>query len=336
MTETKDKPLEHITPDPTEMLLAEAEVLEKDPKKPHREKTAGEVAFNRGVYTGVGLITNEVSAILIADEFQNRSGKKLFENISQGMVKAFNFKDVVKNGKMITAHQNASSMLMWASLLISGSLLVYPMKKLEDNKGYWVKKANHFFDKMRGNAMAPEDVAERDNEVEKAIACEAKQTWSSLLIGRAIAVATVLGLGKAIGTERSDKIMDFAEKGLMGSIQPVGQKNRWHSYAAVLPLETLACTTSSVALEMFSKLFAKRGVTVRNPELCTAIVHEQLPEYISNGNANMSDKDTKQVTPCEPCAASKADAYKKKPIAKMESHVDALKKASETSYSLAP
>jgi hypothetical protein len=36
---------------------------------------------------------------------------------------------------------------------------------------------------MRGNKMTDEEVAARDQEVERAIACEAKQTWPSLIIG---------------------------------------------------------------------------------------------------------------------------------------------------------
>ena len=336
MIETKEKTLEHITPDPTEMLLAEAEVLEKDPKKPHRERTWGEFAFDRGVYTGIGLAVNEGSAIIIAEEFQNHSGKKLFDKISEMMVKTFNFKDTIKNGKNIPAIKSASNTLLWLSLLISGTALIWPMKKLEDNKAYWVKKANHYFDGIGVNKVSADEVEKRDQEVENALACQAKQTWPSLIIGRCMAVVAAIAMGNhIIGVERSNKIMNASEKLFTGKNQAEGMHSRWSGYMRVLPLETILCTTTSIILEMSSKMFAKRGVTVRNPELCTAIVHEELPEYISNGNANMSDKDTKQATPCEPCAASKIGAYKKKPIAKMGSHVDAVK-ASEANYSLAP
>jgi len=331
MTETKQEITPAITPDPTDLLLAEAEVREKDPKKPHHKPTAGETAFNRTVYTGIGFGVNEVSAILIADEFQHRSGKKLFESISEWMVKTFKYTDTIKNGVTMPANKNAASMLMWASLLISGTLLVYPMKKLEDHKSYWVKKANHFFDWMQGTKMAPEEVEKRDTEVEQAIACEAKQTWPSLLIGRGIAMLTAIGLGKLIGASGSEKMMNASERFFTGSVQAEGMKNRWHSYLGVLPLETLSCATTSIALEISSKLFAKRWVKVRNPELCTAVVHDQLPASATDTKADaQNDDEAKQAAPCAPCALN---AYKKKPIVKMDNHVDAAK-ASETSYSL--
>lgn len=350
--------------DPRELLLAEAEVLQHDPKKPPRKRTAGEVAFDRVVYTGIGFGVNEASAIVIADEFEHRSGKKLFENLSHWVEKTFKYKDVMKDGKLLTGNAQARNMVLWGSLLISGTLLVYPMKKLEDNKSYWVKKANHWFDKLRGNKVADdfvlhvdgkqltadqvshEDiVVARDAEVERALACEPKQTWPSLIIGRGIAVITALGLGAAIGKERSDKMMNWSEKLLTGSVQPNGQKTRVHNWAAVTALETVSCATTSIALEIASKFFAKRGLTVRNPEVCTQIVHEK-DRPATNGGGNGSsdkpaDKDEKALAQptapadCKP-TADKLEKFKKQAIIPSESHADQVSKSADPGYSLAP
>ncbi len=306
MTEIKQetKTLNKVDPDP--LLLAEVEVRDNDPKNPHRKRSAGEVAFDRVVYTGIGFGVNEASAIVIADEFQNRSGKKLFQTISEWMVKNMKFTDTVKNGVHIPANKSAESMLLWASLLISGTALVVPMKKLEDNKEHWVTKANHWFDKRNGTVLTDEQVAARDKEVSDSLACEGKQTWASLAIGRSIAIVTALGLGKLIGPQRSEKMMDWSEKMFTGSVQV--EKNRAHSYAAVAALETASCATTSVALEFASKLFAKRGVTVRNPEKCTALVHEKdnaPPASTSSGTTGgqadaTGTKEKKQPGQIEP------------------------------------
>jgi|GEM_PF-6462314 len=346
--------------DPTEMLLAEVEVRQKDPSKPQRAQTAGEILFNRVVYTGIGLGVNEASALVISDEFQHGVGKKWFEGIASWMEKSLKFKDTTKNGKFVTANANAKNMLLWGSLLISGTLLVYPMKKLEDNKGYWVKKLNHWVDKWRGNKVSDDFikdmdgkqltaeqlthadiVAARDKEVEEALACEAKQTWPSLIIGRGIAVGTALGLGHVIGQEGSGKMMNWSEKLLTGSVQPEGKKSRMHRYAALAALETLSCTTTSIALEIASKLFAKRGLAVRDAESCTEIVHRNGNGNGSNGGTNgtsssAEDKDHKIMTLATPSGEEdKLQKYKKKAILPSESHVDQIK-SGETSFSLAP
>lgn len=324
MLENKPELKIPLKPDPDGLLLAEVEARQKDPKKPHRQETAGEVIFDRTVYTGIGFGVNEISAIVIADEFKHGIGKGWFEDISKWMVKNLKFKDTLKNGVTVTAQKNAASMLLWSSLLISGTMLVLPMKELEDNKGYWVKKANHWFDKLRGKKLTAEQVEMRDEEVEQALACQPKQTWPSLAIGRGIAIVTALGLGKAIGETRSQKMMDWSEKLLTGSVAQ--NKNRWHRYAAITSLETTSCLATSMALESTSKLFAKRGVTVRNPEVCTAIVHDEIPPAGSAAPAD--DTDSRRIDP---------ERFKKQSFvkhAKHESHADAAK-ASDTGFSLA-
>lgn len=360
MSDKKEEGQNKRKADPDKMLLAEVEVRQHDPNKPQRKPTAGEVAFDRIVYTGIGFGVNEASALVISDEFQHGVGRKWFESIAKWMEKAFSFKDTVKNGKLTTANANAKNMLLWGSLLISGTLLVYPMKKLEDNKGYWVKKLNHWFDRMRGNPrlddlvrdmdgkqlsgeqLTKEDiVAARDREVEEALACEAKQTWPSLIMGRGIAVATALGLGAVIGHERSGRMMNWSEKLITGTVQPEGKKGRANRYAALAALETLSCATTSVALEIASKVFAKRGVTVRNPEVCTDLVHRNGNG--SNGNGGNGDNASKNAIECampgEPLtaeAAARLEKFKKQPVVPSESHVDQVSKSGETSLSLSP
>ena len=343
MIDTKQKITPATKADPTEMLLAEVEVRDKDPHQPHRKKTSGELAFDRGVYTGIGFVANEASAIVIADEFEHGIGKKWFESISEAMVKNLKFQDTIEKGITTTAKSKASNLLLWGSLLISGTLLVLPMKLLEDNKGEWVKKANHWFDRRHGKAMTPEEVEARDKEVENALACEGKQTWPSMIFGRAIAVCTALGLGKAIGPHGSEKMKNWSEKLLTGSVQTT--KNRAHRYAAIASLETLSCAATSIMLEISSKLVAKRGVQVRNPELCTSLVHEQLHEQLHADTASgSSDKpattgsdanNITQTTSVTPVSDTDKFAHlKKKPMVKMDTHVDAAK-ATDTSFSLA-
>ena len=98
-----------------------------------------------------------------------------------------------------------------------------------------------------------------------------------------------------MGSERNGKVKDFSEKLLTGSIQKENL-NGWHQRARLVGVETLYCAISSLVLALSSKLLAKRGMTVHDPELCTAIVHEKLPL-----NTTGSDNNAE----CAPCAATK-------------------------------
>lgn len=322
---------------PTDPLLTQAQLREKSPANKKRERTGGEVAFDRIVYTGIGFGVNEASAIVIADEFEHGVGKKWFSSISDWMVKNLKFKETIKNGVTVSAKANASNMLMWGSLLISGTLLVLPMKKLEDNKEYWVQKLNHWLDKGK---LTPEETEARDNEVKKALAEEPKQSWPSLAIGRSIAVVTALGLGKVIGAEGSQKMKNWSEKLLTGSVQE--KKNRAHRYAAIASLETLSCAATSIALEFSSKYFAKRNITVRDPDLHDSFLDE--PNVVTthkhkaaanNESGTNGENAIKHPVALIPAEVDKFAHLKKKPVVKMDSHVDAVK-ASETNFSLAP
>lgn len=133
---------------------------------------------------------------------------------------------------------------------------------------------------------------------------------------------------------------NWSEKLLTGSVQQ--NKNRAHRYAAIASLETLSCAATSIALEFASKFFAKRGVTVRDPDLHNALVDEtNAPvsgSHKSEGTAGASgtknENEVKQPAVIVPQEADKFAHLKKKPFSKGQTHVDAAK-ASETSFSLA-
>jgi hypothetical protein len=270
------------------MALAtdQSETTSKPPAA-QRQQSAGEVAFNRIAYTGIGFGVNEVSSLWITDQFMH--GKNLFEKssgalkragswfskegfdgASKWLAKAFKVTDKLKNGKIITAQARAGNGLLMVTLLSGGTLLLLPMKWLEDHKVYWVKKANHTIDWMRGNKLSAEDVAKRDDEVEQTIACSPRQSWPSMLLGRVIACASSVGTGTfLIGPENNKKIMDMSEKALAGSVQ-TGEKSRWNRYASLIGVETYSCAISSIVLEFASKFLAKKSSRVHDPELCKA------------------------------------------------------------------
>lgn len=255
----------------------------------NRKKTAGERVFNRVVYTGIGFGVNEASSLWITDQFLN--GKNLlekipflkkagawfskegFERASEYFAKTFKLTErVVKEGEKtltILPKERAGNSLLMATLLSGGTLLLWPMKKLEDHKAYWVEKANHMMDKINGSKLSQEQVETRDAEVERFIACSPRQSWPSMLLGRAAAMFASWGTGTFLmGKERNEKLMNWAEKTLTGSLQPESGRNALHRYARLTAVETYSCAVSSGVLELSSKLCAKGMLKRHDPELC--------------------------------------------------------------------
>jgi len=254
-----------------------------------RKKTAGEVVFDRVVYTGIGFGVNEASSLWITDQFVY--GKKnLFENIPglrnfgkwftkdgydkirAGMADHFKIKDGVDHaGNLIPSRAKAGNLLLMITLLSGGTLLILPMKWLEDHKIPLVKKTNHLIDRLRGTKMTGEELAARDDEVEQAIACSPRQSWPSMLLGRVIACTASVSTGTfLVGPENNNKLMKWSEKTLTGSLQPSAQRNAAHRYARLFSVETYSCAISSIVLELVSKLSAKHRPRPHDPELCYA------------------------------------------------------------------
>lgn len=254
---------------------------------PKRKASTGEVVFDRTVYTGIGLVGNEALSLWVADQFMHgeknlfakvpglkKAGelfkKEGYDRASKKFTEVLGFSDKVSvNGHKMLALERGGNSLMMVTLIAGGTMLILPMKWLEDNEGYWVKKANHMVDKIRGSKLSQEEVAARDDEVEQHIACSPRQSWPSMMFGRVIAVGSSIFTGTFImGPERNEKLMNWTEKTFTRSTQPKGQKTTLHRYVGLAGVETYSAGLASIVLEVMSKMFAKHNAVPHDPELC--------------------------------------------------------------------
>lgn len=275
------------------MTSPKAQTTDPDAPAHGRKRSPGEIAFNRVVYTGIGFGVNEASSLWITDQFVH--GKNLLKNVpglkkagawfsqegyeraSENIANLFKLTEkVAADGAKILPKERAGNGLLMVMLLSGGTLLLLPMKWLEDNKIYWVKKANHTIDKLCGHHKTPQEVAARDAEVEKAIACSPRQSWHSMLSGRLVAMASSVAAGTLLmGPQRNQKLMDWSEKLLTGSLQPAAHRTASHRYARLVSVETYSCAISSMVLEMMSKFHARRSFKPHDPVICAR--DEALP-----------------------------------------------------------
>ncbi len=261
-------------------------------KNKDRKQSSGEVAFDRIVYTGIGFGVNEVSSMIIADELQYGIGKKHYNALSEKLSVLYKADKIDYKGRIISKAKQAGNMLEIGALLIGGTLLVLPMKMMTDRKAEISETFNHWIDKFKGRELDGEALKARDQEVADAIACEPKQSWKSLLIGRAAAVINNMFImsNTLFTAPTADRIKDWSEthvvdgtvkldkllgdkpnspiKKMMGDLSAKFEDNRFRRYARIFSIETIYTAISSLVLEVVSKFTAGKKPEVQNPAKC--------------------------------------------------------------------
>jgi hypothetical protein len=216
-------------------------------------------------------------------------------------------------------------MLEIGALLIGGTLLVLPMKMMTDRKTEISEKFNHWIDKLKGRELDDEALAARDKEVAEAIACEPKQSWKSLLIGRAAAVINNMFImsNTLFTAPTADRIKDWSEKHvvdgtvkldqmlgdrpnslikkMMGDLNAKFEDNRFKRYARIFSIETIYTAISSLVLEVVSKFTAGKKPEVQNPEKCNNVAYSKKAASLSEFELEASDK---KAPPAEEVLAS--------------------------------
>lgn len=289
-----------------EILIVDQEALEAK-----RKKSAGEVIFNRTVYTGIGFGLNEAISLYITDQFEHGKGTSIvnklginpknFARAAENTKGLFKEKRIIVQGveKIYTPIMRGQKFVMGSSLLIGGTLLVLPMRWLEDSKEFWVEKFNHLYDKFRREKLTPEEVRARDEEVAKAVACSPKQSWPTLLLGRAIAVSTTIGWNAAASAEVTPVIEDKGNTFLHWLTRnKFADKDRYptvNRYFSLTGVETVCCTISSVVMEVASKFLASKHKQVHNPEKCEALDGIVVPVN-GNGGSTSAPRESANKT----------------------------------------
>lgn len=261
----------------------------------NHKMSAGEKIFDRGVYTGIGMVANEIGSLLLTGQLERGVFSNWYHNKAAPKVAKWFYNDNIKNAK---------NGMMWFSLTLVGTALVWPMKVMEDHKAAIVKKIDHFMDRFRGEHLSSSQVEKRDAEVEAAVACEKKQSWPSLIVGRSISICTSMGLSRItripFGKEKrsfgersmewTDNATTWAAKGVnkvIGSQKIAAAidaprtgngQSGLHYYGRLLAPETIGCTATSLVLEGSSKLISKVWAPkFKDAAFCQAIDEGKSP-----------------------------------------------------------
>ncbi len=207
-------------------------------------RTVGEKIFDRRTYERWGLWFTLVASVAVAWLFKNSEAKvpfrdESFKDMWKGWVDGYANKSWVKGlaespiGKVLCGvlpkekadpKLMAENMLMTSALMMGGNIAIIPIKFRESHKKELVQQYNQEF----GDAH---DVAQGNANVN----AEAKQSWGSLLLGRAAAWAVVftsltaanIGIRWAAGSLENNGYGNFStakKDGLGGFSNWVGKK----------------------------------------------------------------------------------------------------------------
>ena len=192
-----------------------------DTPAPKHKKTLAERIFNVGVYTGIALAANAALSVYVAKRLKYGSWKDGFDkavNATSEHVGEKIFADKTR------ALNSTKTLLQTAALCSGGILLMIPVKKIEDYKVAIVCGIQKTLDRAKALVGIKPD-SERNARTEDAIRREPRQSWASILEGRAIAMATVFPVafsfpGTVEAIENKGAVIAHHASGLLSKFLP--------------------------------------------------------------------------------------------------------------------
>ncbi len=187
-----------LAKDPTKIVAGSDSAAANDaamtPAQPQPEAkmSKGEKIFDWSVYKGLNYWVNLISSVLIADYFINPESKgrqnldKSISRMTQGLTKM--------GVALKSAHHNSKVGLETFALLSGGTLLLVPLKLLEDRK----RKSVHWINKKLGVDQTGADGKELTPDeihIEKE---QPKQSWANVIWRRVLASLAVVGVGLGV------------------------------------------------------------------------------------------------------------------------------------------
>lgn len=159
--------------------------------KPSPGMSPGEKKFNFWTYFGLNYVVNLVASVALADIAINGAGM-LNKSLKYSIEKSTRFFSKFVHPR--TAHYNSKVGLETFSLLTGGSILLVPLKYIEDNKRKIVHRLN---ERMGVDQTAPDGHKETPEEIhiEKE---QPKQSYPNLIWRRIMGTIAVISSGLAI------------------------------------------------------------------------------------------------------------------------------------------
>ena len=253
----------------------------------------GEKAFNFLTYGVMGTAGTFVASVGVTFWAQRRHAdtwKKVSDNISTPLIKAFNITD---SRKQEGVRGTANDLLLSLALMMGGNLFVLPIGLMETNKQKIVHALNTKF-------SSEKDTAKGDADVEN----QPMVKFGPLIKSRLIAWATVFVSIKAAKGLFPKGFNSFVEKGEHIAIKAMRNKGQTleaeqlkdvkniGGNSAIDIFATIACTSM---LYLFSKAFSrKEAANLQAPKSSDSVTEMPQSAGTIQGETNPEDRTVTQ------------------------------------------
>jgi len=268
------------------------------PDPAHCKKLPAEIKFDKAVYGGISYWAQAITGIALTKWLRHGSGRKYFDKIAGSV--ATNFIEKISSKRGVDAVKSADS---WSTVTIMvgvGTTFLLPVKWLEDRKPEivrWINKRTNKSRTDKGEVISDKELAYQEMHLE-ALDKAPKQSWLSLLLGRAAGLAVVYTALPLIGDNNKimeDFSVDKVTKLVKGAgLKSVAQSKTFESYARISFYDLLYSCFSAGGLYVYSHF-----------------IHPKKPrniEFPSEKNAPPPATDNAPVT-------NALESYKNKPLA---------------------
>lgn len=222
-----DKGFDKLTPD---------KAVDQSDAPAVKRRTGGWKFFDAVVYGGINFGGNVASAFWIANKMYDKEmlGQK-FSGVGKLLVPFYAVGQFAKNNifgpffhhnlKEKPANQMTGMFSAVIALSWGGTLMLAPVKLLEDHKPKIVRAIDKAFDKIRGvfgGGPDAKELAERDETYKLLDSQQVKKTWGQAIRARlfSVGVGVLGGLGLLILFDPKHKGIDHLASGYTNSIAP--------------------------------------------------------------------------------------------------------------------
>lgn len=271
-------------------------------------RSRGEKIFNISVYKGIGWITNAAISVYLTDLLIHGKGRPYCDQAIHSLAPKF---ERFLGDHPEKALNRAESSVFCAGLFTGGTILLYPIKKLEDNKARLVKFIDHTYNQTFGVDTTELAIQKNaHNRLEK----EPTPSWGNVLLGRVLGTIAVVSVMVGIFRNRDVKAAELAAKKTTEAFKESESSflNKIASYPAFQ--RTLGITF----MEMYTSFIAEE-VLYLTTRIYKGLKRKEMLEQAGNDNV-ASPPVLMAPEHTEPLAAKDSPQIKAEPVVELPRH----------------
>lgn len=260
----------------------------------HRIKTKAERTFDAAAYSGIGWFGNAALSTSIAYYLKHsKSGKPKFDHFVRKVAEFLN----KENPPIAAVNKNAE----FFSLIIGGTMLMYPLKKLEDHKGKVIRGIDRIFTKAKAAFGRDETEIERiDKEASfELLDQEPKQSWATILRARFVGLGVALLILNLVGSKNNNAIEDATSRLTSNLLKKHVNPELTHKVTKLATLDVLYSAVAAAGLYIDSHLInpPKEGHKLQEGGLNPLNPPNAEPSWVSHAKPKATTVEKKFPAP---------------------------------------